>query len=75
MASIKISINPDTCIACGVCYSLCPQVFEAGADGKSQIVAQYRKGGKEFEGEVDESLKDCVETAKNSCPTFSISTS
>ncbi len=75
MASIKVSVNQDSCIACGVCYSLCPQVFEAGADGKSQIVPQYRTGDKVFEGEVDESLKDCVETAKNSCPTFSISAS
>ncbi|MEM0453568.1 MAG: ferredoxin [Sulfolobales archaeon] len=75
MASLKLSINQDTCIACGVCYSLCPQVFEAGEDGKSQVVSQYRVEGKATEGNVDESLKDCVETAKNSCPTFSISTS
>ncbi len=75
MASFKVSINQETCIACGVCYSLCPQVFEAGEDGKSQIVAQSRVGGKVTEGEVEESLRDCVETAKNSCPTFSISTS
>ncbi|MCS7108026.1 MAG: ferredoxin [Sulfolobales archaeon] len=74
MAGLKISVNQDTCIACGVCYSLCPQVFEAAGDGKTQIVSQYRVGGKATEGEVDESLKDCVETAKNSCPTFSIST-
>ncbi|MEM0361075.1 MAG: ferredoxin [Sulfolobales archaeon] len=73
--AVKVSVNQDTCIACGVCYSLCPQVFEAGGDGKSQIVAQYRVGGKATEGEVEESLKDCVETAKNSCPTFSIITS
>jgi ferredoxin len=75
MAKIKVSVNQDTCIACGVCYSLCPQVFEAGKDGKSQIVSQYSVGGNVTQGEVDESLKDCVESAKNSCPTFSITTS
>jgi len=75
MAKIKVSINQDTCIACGVCYALCPQVFEAGEGGRSQIVAEYRVGGSVTEGEVDESLKDCVESAKNSCPTTSITLS
>ncbi len=72
MAKLKVTINWDTCIADGVCYALCPQVFEAGPDGKAQIVESYR-GSKPSEGFVPEDLADCVEQARTSCPTGSIS--
>ncbi len=71
MGKLKVSINWDTCIADGVCYALCPQVFEAGPDGKAQIVEQYRKGEVTV-GEVPDDLADCVEQARTACPTGSI---
>ncbi|MFN3268296.1 MAG: ferredoxin, partial [Zestosphaera sp.] len=39
---LKVKVDWNLCIADGVCYALCPQVFEAGPDGKSQIVKEYR---------------------------------
>ena len=34
----KITVNPNTCIGCGLCVSTCPAVFELGAeDGKSFV--------------------------------------
>ncbi|MEM1831045.1 MAG: ferredoxin, partial [Desulfurococcaceae archaeon] len=41
---LKVKVNWDLCIADGVCYALCPQVFEAGPDGKAQIVKEFRGG-------------------------------
>ena len=72
MGKLKVVVDWDTCIADGVCYALCPQVFEAGPDGKSQIVEEYR-GDKPHEGFVPEDLADCVDQAKTACPTGAIS--
>jgi len=68
---LKVKIDWDTCIADGVCYAICPQVFEAGPDGKSQIVEEYRAGSP-TEGNVPDDLADCVDQAKTACPTGSI---
>jgi len=68
---LKVSINWDLCIADGVCYALCPQVFEAAEDGKSQIVEEYR-GASPTEGNVPDDLSDCVEQARTACPTGAI---
>ncbi len=58
---MPIKIDQDSCIGCGVCQSLCPDVFEVGADMKAHV-----KEG------ADESLS-CVDEAISSCPTGSIS--
>ncbi|HDN75941.1 MAG TPA: ferredoxin [Acidilobales archaeon] len=75
MVKYKVTVNKETCIACGVCYSLCPKVFEAGEDGKSTIVPQFRTvdDPTKSEGIIDESLYSDVVSAKDSCPTGSIS--
>ncbi len=71
MAKYKVTINHDTCIACTVCYSLCPDVFESNDEGKSIIVEEFRTGYDTI-GEIDDALYDCAMEAKNSCPTDSI---
>jgi ferredoxin len=67
-----VKVDWNLCIADGVCYALCPQVFEAGPDGKSQIVKEYR-GSDVTEGVVPDNLSDCVEQAKTACPVGAIS--
>ncbi|HDD60768.1 ferredoxin [Thermoplasmatales archaeon ex4484_36] len=56
----KVVVNKDTCIACGVCISLCPEVFEADDEGKSQVI-----DGADLNA-------PCIQEAVDSCPTGSI---
>jgi len=70
---MKISIDRDGCIGCGVCEATCPKVFKLLEDGKSAIVKKYQKGALD-KGEVDEDLVLCVESAKESCPVEVINT-
>lgn len=36
----KVIVNQNTCIGCGVCAALCPQVYEMSSeDGKSYVKA------------------------------------
>jgi len=59
---MKIKINKEKCIGCGYCASVCPEVFELGGDGKSQV-----KSGADFE-----KSKDCIKDAKEGCPVGAI---
>jgi len=52
-------VNKKLCIGCGACVSTCPQVFELGSDGKSQI----KKGAPKAE---------CVKAAASGCPVGAI---
>ncbi len=73
MAKYKVIIDRDACIACGVCASLCPDVFELSSeDGKSQIVESLREAGNIGVGIIDENLKECVSNAADSCPVGAI---
>lgn len=58
----KLIINKEKCIGCGVCVSLCPDVFELGEDGKSRVKkeADFKKNEK------------CIQEAKESCPVEAI---
>ena len=68
---IKVKIDQEKCIACGLCYGLCPDVFEADEDGKSRLVEKFRTGSKK-EGDLPDNLKNCIEDAKNGCPVGAI---
>ena len=57
----KPKVDGSLCIGCGVCTTICPNVFEMGSDGKSRV-----KEGAGCEG------CDC-ESAKSSCPVGAIS--
>ncbi|MDP7081224.1 MAG: ferredoxin [Candidatus Undinarchaeales archaeon] len=61
MNPLSVSVDKDVCIGCGLCTSVCDEVFELGDDGKSQVI----------EG-ADTSLP-CVEDAADQCPASAIS--
>jgi ferredoxin len=57
-----VKVNKEKCIGCGLCVSLCPDVFEIGEDGKSQIIS-----GADF----DKNEK-CVKEAREGCPVSAV---
>lgn len=66
----KVLIDPrDECISDGVCWALCPEIFEMNdEDNKSQIVEKYRVNGKIEEGIVPGELEEYSKSAAEACP-------
>jgi len=59
----KVSVNKHTCIACGSCIALAPEVFKWGEDGKSEPIKEILE---------DEKLIEKAKEAASICPTNSI---
>ncbi|MBO8126639.1 MAG: ferredoxin [Firmicutes bacterium] len=59
---MKVSVDPDLCISCGLCISLCPDVFEWDGNDKSYATVDT----------VPSDQEDCVHEAVDSCPTEAI---
>jgi len=53
-------IDKKKCLGCGLCASLCPDVFQLGKDGKARVISSDCK------------KCDCKEVAE-SCPAGAIS--
>lgn len=64
MYIVKASVDPDLCIACGLCVSTCPEVFDWDGDGKATAVKDP------VPADVEESAKE----AADGCPTDAIKT-
>mgnify|MGYP001074081988 CR=1 FL=1 len=60
---MKPTVDPDLCIGCGLCASICPEVFEMNDDGLAEPIVDQVPEGK-F-GEAEE--------ARDGCPTSAIS--
>lgn len=60
---MKANVDKDTCIGCGLCPSICPEVFEMQDDGKAGVMADP----------VPDSAKDSAKEAEGSCPVNAIS--
>lgn len=56
-------VNKETCIGCGICPSICPEVFTMSHDGKAEVI-----GGADYSAHTDK-IKESIE----SCPTKAIS--
>lgn len=59
---MKVYVEQDLCISCGLCISICDDVFSWNDDDKAQAIDQ----------EIPEEFTDEVEEAVESCPTEAI---
>ena len=53
-----ISINKEACIGCGLCASICEEVFEMSNDNKAKVKSQKKL--------------PCIKEAIDSCPVDAI---
>ncbi len=59
---MKVFVDANLCISCGLCVDCCPDVFEMGVDTAEVIVPT-----------VPEDSEDCAIEAEEACPTDAIS--
>lgn len=59
---MKAHVDKDTCIGCGLCPSICPDVFSMDDDGKSVAIS----------GDVPAEHQDAAKEAEESCPVSAI---
>lgn len=59
---MKVKVDKDTCIGCGLCVSICPEVFAFGEDDKAEAKAAPSP-------ETESSVQDAV----SGCPVGAIS--
>lgn len=58
----RVRIDKDACIGCGLCNSICPEVFDWDDDGKMKTIVD----------EIPAGLEELVEESVVSCPTAAI---
>ncbi|TYP49763.1 ferredoxin [Thermosediminibacter litoriperuensis] len=59
---MKLYVDQDLCISCGLCIDTCPAVFSWGDEGKAQAI----------EGEVPADAENEAREALENCPTEAI---
>ena len=67
MKNLKIHIDQEGCIECGLCEQTCPEVFIVESGQKARIVEKYQKNASN-DGEVPDDLTSCANDAAESCP-------
>ncbi|MCS7365038.1 MAG: ferredoxin [archaeon GB-1867-035] len=71
---IKVKIDKTTCLGCGGCIIICPEVFEYSKEIKAQIKEEFREKIKEANIGIitDAKLIKQIKTIESLCPTHSI---
>lgn len=59
---MKAHVDQDTCIGCGLCPGICPEVFELKDDGKAHAI----------EDDVPSDMENAAVEAQESCPVAAI---
>lgn len=59
---MKTTVDQDTCIGCGLCPDLCPDVYEMRDDDKAHVIVD----------EVSSGSEECVQDAVEQCPVDAI---
>ena len=58
---MKVYVDEDICIGCGLCAGICPEVFEINDNGKATAA-----------NSVTSDNEDAVKEAMDSCPVSAI---
>ena len=56
---MKANVDKDTCIGCGACPSICPEVFSMDDDGLAKAI----------DSEIPEDVQESAKEARDGCPT------
>ena len=59
---MKAIVHRDACISCGLCVSVCPEVFEFDDEDISTVI----------QDPVESENEDCAREAADGCPTDAI---
>lgn len=59
---MKVTVDQEVCIGCGMCIDICPEVFKFNEDSKSEVIPEANF----------EDLKEKAEEAKEVCPVDAI---
>lgn len=59
---MKVFVDQDLCISCGLCIDICPAVFDCNDDGKADAIVD----------EVPADAEDDAREALESCPSEAI---
>ena len=59
---MKVFVDKNGCIACGMCVSICPDAFRIGSDGLAEV----------YIDQIPETLKESTLEARDSCPVLVI---
>ncbi len=67
--SLSVLIEPwDSCIGCGACEAVCPEVFRVDDDRGVAVVSSDYIDGEPWRGAAPAGLRECVERASKACP-------
>lgn len=66
-------VDKDTCIACGTCSAVAPEIFEYDDEGLAENI--YEGDNNTGTVEIPENLFEELQDAEQSCPTESIKVS
>ena len=53
---MKAIVDPETCIGCGICCSICASVFRMNEQGKAQA---YQAAAPEEESDLQAAIESC----------------
>lgn len=59
---MKAYVNQETCISCGLCEGVCPEVFELNEEGKSVPILD----------EIPDEFLSSAQDAESGCPVDAI---